>query len=294
MNVHLAEHYGMCFGVRDALRLTHDLAQKEPVTVLGQLVHNPVVDGYLKSAGVQTGDLSNLDSAQTPRVVFTAHGVADSVRESWQNSGHAVSDSTCPLVKKAHRSLESLVQAGYFPVVIGKKGHVEVNGMTTDIPEAHIILSLEEAAELPFHERIGIVAQTTQPIYWVQQLVDCIRETHPSAEVKFIDTVCQPTKDRQTALEKLCAENDTIVVVGGKNSNNTSQLVRRAQELGCEAHHVEGPQDLDPKWFRQASNVGVTAGTSTLDETVRDVFEGIKQMAQHNQGPLQRLRNITQ
>ncbi len=290
MNVTLADHYGMCFGVRDALRLTYDLAQSEPVTILGQLVHNPVVDGYLDAMGVQNGNLEALDSAPTKHVVVTAHGAADSLKQQWHDSGHLVSDTTCPLVKKAHRALESLVSAGYAPVVIGKPTHVEVRGLIHDFPDAQVILTEADADALPFQERIGVVAQTTQPILWVQHLVERIRATHPEAEVKFIDTVCQPTKDRQTALEKLCAANDTIVVVGGRNSNNTGQLVRRAQDLGCTAYHVEGPDDLDPTWFRGAENVGVTAGTSTLDETVRDVFERLKQFANDAKAhPLTRL-----
>jgi len=290
MNIHLAEHYGMCFGVRDALRLTHDLAHEEPVTVLGQLVHNPVVDQYLEAVGVQSGELDNTDSARTNRVVITAHGAADSVKRSWKEAGHHVSDTTCPLVRKAHRSLECLVLGGYFPVVIGQRNHVEVRGLTTDFPEAVIVLNEEDIASIPNRERIGIVSQTTQPIYLVEALVQAIEAAFPEAEVKFIDTVCQPTKDRQSSLEHLCQGNDTIVVVGGRNSNNTGQLVRRAQELGCIAHHVEGPEDLDPTWFRHSENVGITAGTSTLDETVRDVFSRLKQIAAEPQGLLGRLR----
>lgn len=279
MNVTLAEHYGMCFGVRDALRLTHDLANNEPVTVLGQLVHNPVVDQHLQTLGVQRGDLARPGSAATNTVVITAHGAADSSRKAWRDAGHKVADTTCPLVRKAHRALECLVLGGYFPVVIGEKNHVEVRGLIADFAEAIVVSCPDEVETVPFRQKIGVVSQTTQPLRHVQQLLGEIELRHPAAEVKFVDTVCQPTKNRQNALEVLCAANDTIVVVGGNNSNNTRQLVLRALGLGCSAYQVEGPDDVDEKWFRRAKNVGVTAGTSTLDETVREVFATIKQIA---------------
>ena len=279
MKVTLAEHYGMCFGVRDALRMTHDLAQTEKVTVLGQLVHNPVVERHLQTLGVQRGDLAEPGTAQTEKVVITAHGAADSARKAWRDAGHAVADTTCPLVRKAHRALECLVLGGYFPVVIGERNHVEVRGLIADFPEAFVVSSADELSEIPFREKIGVVSQTTQPLRHVQQLLAEIEALHPSAEVKFVDTVCQPTKNRQNALEQLCVENDTVIVVGGKNSNNTRQLVLRALGLGCKAYQVEGAHEIEERWFRRATTVGVTAGTSTLDETVRDVFARIKQIA---------------
>ncbi|MFT5465358.1 MAG: 4-hydroxy-3-methylbut-2-enyl diphosphate reductase [Verrucomicrobiales bacterium] len=286
MNITLAKHHGMCFGVRDALRLTHDLATGENVTVLGQLVHNPVVDAHLKTLGVQRGDLADLGSASTKTVVITAHGAADSSRNAWRAAGHKVADTTCPLVRKAHRSLECLVLGGYFPVVIGEKNHVEVRGLIADFPDALVISEADEIANVPFYEKIGVVSQTTQPLRHVQQLLAEIERQRPDSEVKFVDTVCQPTKDRQNALEELCDANDTIVVVGGRNSNNTKQLVIRAIGLGCAAYQVEGAADLEEKWFRRSKNIGVTAGTSTLDETVRDVFERLKQIGAKRRGGL--------
>lgn len=279
MNINLAEHYGMCFGVRDALRLTHDLASSEPVTVLGQLVHNPSVSAHLETLGVKHADLEVPGTALTNQVIITAHGAADSAKKAWKEAGHLVADTTCPLVRKAHRALECLVLGGYHPVVIGQKDHAEVKGLTTDFPDATIISSNSDISEIPDSECIGVVSQTTQPIDFVQKIVAEIERQRPESEIKFLDTVCQPTKNRQSSLEKLCRDNDTIIVVGGRNSNNTHQLVLRALALGRNAHHVEGPGDLDPRWFRKSKDVGITAGTSTLDETVRDVMAKLRQIA---------------
>ena len=282
MKIHLAEHFGMCFGVRDAIEATGKLAGERSgeVTVLGELVHNPVVESNLKNRGVRTADLNDSNSAETDAVVFTAHGVSDRVRKEWAATGRDIVDTTCPLVKKAHRSLECLVLAGYHPVVIGKRDHAEVLGLTGDFPDADVILSKQDIAELPDHlSKIGIISQTTQPVERVQDLVRQIESRFPAADVRFIDTVCRPTKNRQVAMINLCQRCDTIVVVGGRNSNNTRQLVMTAEARGCQAFHIEQADDLRRNWFANSQEIGVTAGTSTLNETVMKVVESLKKLA---------------
>jgi len=279
MNIHLARHHGMCFGVRDALRATHDAAKKAPVTILGQLVHNPVVDRHLRALGVQTGDLSHPESAATRDVVITAHGAANAQREALNRAGFRVTDTTCPLVRKAHDALTALVEAGYFPVVIGQASHVEVRGLTGDFPQAVVILDEADIAGVPFHPHIGVISQTTQPVMGALHLVDLLKRRHPRATIRFADTICHPTKQRQQSLEELCARCDTIVVIGGRNSNNTRQLAATAARHGCAVYQVEGAEDLQPVWFRRSENVGVTAGTSTLDESVRAVLDRLQVIA---------------
>jgi 4-hydroxy-3-methylbut-2-enyl diphosphate reductase len=279
MNIHLASHYGMCFGVRDALRATHTAAQTEPVTILGQLVHNPVIESHLTRLGVKKGDLRDINSAATRHVVITAHGAADAQREAWRQSGSTITDTTCPLVRKAHQALAVLVSEGYHPVVVGQREHVEVRGLIGDFPEATVVLERGDLAQVPGHSRLGVISQTTQPLERVLALVDGLKRRHTSSEVRFIDTVCHPTKQRQAALESLCRDCDIIVVVGGRNSNNTRQLADKAAALGAKVIAIETEQDLQARWFEGASEVGVTAGTSTLDETVTAVMERLKQFA---------------
>src|SRR6186713_406184 len=113
MTIHLAKHHGMCFGVRDALRATHDAAKTAPVTILGQLVHNPLVDAHLRTLGVQTGELADFPRAATQNVIITAHGAADRQRAVLREAGHRITDTTCPLVHKAHEALRALVESGY-------------------------------------------------------------------------------------------------------------------------------------------------------------------------------------
>lgn len=279
MKINLARHYGMCFGVRDALRSTHDLANERELTVLGELVHNPVVQEHLGRLGVQGGQLEDLGSATTKDVVITAHGAADRDRKRWQDAGFRVNDTTCPLVKKAHSALAQLVARGFFPVVIGMRDHVEVRGLIGDFPEAAVVENFRDIMGLPRGVNLGVVSQTTQAIDHVECMVRRIEQCHPTVEVEFKDTVCQPTKDRQRALEALCAENEVVIVVGGANSNNTAQLARTVEKLGAKAYRVARAEEIDPKWLGGVENVGVTAGTSTLDESVQQVFATLKEIA---------------
>jgi 4-hydroxy-3-methylbut-2-enyl diphosphate reductase len=269
MIIKLAEHYGLCFGVRDAIAQAERLAQQGPLTILGELVHNPVVRARLADAGVKEGSLDGISS--TPQVMITAHGASDAAREAWRSKGYGVADGTCPLVRHAHEQLRVLVQLGYSPVIIGKHGHVEVRGLSGDFPAACVIETQRDIEDLPSSGRFGVISQTTQPIDRVTVLVAAIRAARPAAEVRFVDTVCQPTKNRQLALQKLLADCDTLVIVGGRNSNNTLQLVAAAEVAGRKTFHIERAEELDPSWFRFSRVVGITAGTSTLKETVAGV-----------------------
>jgi 4-hydroxy-3-methylbut-2-en-1-yl diphosphate reductase len=283
MIIKLAEHYGFCFGVRDALKQAEQLAQQTPLTILGELVHNPAVRERLARQGVREGRLGDLASAPTSQVMITAHGASDAKRREWRQAGFGVADGTCPLVRHAHDQLRLLVELGYFPVVIGKAGHVEVEGLIGDFPDAAVVEGAADIERLPLKPRYGVISQTTQPIEKVRALVEQIRRERPDAEVHFRDTVCKPTKDRQTALQKLLSEVEVVVVVGGRNSNNTRQLVDASRAAGCIVFHIERADELRPEWFRGVESVGITAGTSTLEESVRAVHERLKFFAQENQ-----------
>ena len=279
MKIQLAEHYGLCFGVRDAIAQAEKLAATGPLTILGELVHNPVVRERLDSLGVREGRLDSPGDAPTSQVMITAHGASDAARSAWRSAGFGVADGTCPLVRHAHDQLRLLVQLGAQPVVIGKRGHVEVNGLIGDFPDAIVIENEADFSKLPTAEKYGVVSQTTQPIERVHEIVAALRSHVSPGEVLFRDTVCQPTKNRQNALRKLLAECDTLVIVGGHNSNNTLQLVAAAEAAGRRAIHVTRAAELRTEWFADAQNVGVTAGTSTLKETVAAVVTRLEAIA---------------
>lgn len=275
----IATHTGMCFGVRQAIDATEELLSHHSATILGQLAHNPTVRSRLEEKGALSGHLNHTE-AQTRRVVITAHGASDRDRRRWAEAGYQVTDTTCPLVRVAHSKLGKLVGEGYQPVIIGKEGHVEVRGLQGDFPQARIILHPRDIAQIPVSKKIGIISQTTQPIDRVRALVAEVRRQRSGSEVLYLDTVCHPTKDRQTALHELCHAVELVFAIGGKNSNNTSQLAATARRLGCQARHIESPDDILPEWLDGVRKIGLTAGTSTLDESLEAVAVRLQEMAQ--------------
>ena len=278
MKIVLADHFGICFGVRDAIAQAEDLAREAPLTILGQLVHNPIVRERLQTHGVAESSLDET-RANSQRVMITAHGASDRKHEMWRNAGFDVVDGTCPLVRHAHDQLKRLVNRGFFPVVIGKHDHVEVRGLTEDFSETVVVEVSGDIRNLPKRQRYGVISQTTQPIDHVRGLVQEIQKRHLNSEVRFVDTVCRPTKNRQLALRKLIAVADAIVVVGGHHSNNTRQLVETCISAGKPAFHIERAEELRPHWFSAEDIVGLTAGTSTLPETVEAVRQRLLEFA---------------
>lgn len=269
MKILRAEHLGMCFGVRDAIALAMEHAAREPLTILGDLVHNQTVVADLQQRGVRIAQQPS--EATTTTVMVTAHGASDKAKSSSRQLGLNVLEATCPLVHVAHRALAKLVAEGFHPVVIGKRGHVEVRGLTEDYPEFDVVLSETEINQLRERPRFGVVAQTTQPIERVQHLAAFIRQRFPNSDVRFVDTVCQPTKQRQHAAVELAQQCDVVVVIGGAESNNTRELVATCSRHCAQVHHVQTAADLCEEWFFTAGTVGITAGTSTPDGVIAGV-----------------------
>lgn len=192
--------------------------------------------------------------------------------------GLNVLEATCPLVLVAHRSLAKLVREGFHPVIIGKRDHVEVRGMTEDLNEFDVVLSENDVANLLERPRFGVISQTTQPIDSVRQLVGLMQERFPNSEVRFIDTVCQPTKQRQNAAVELAQKCDVVVVIGGAHSNNTHELVKTCARFCARVHHVQTADDLNAEWFHPDDLVGITAGTSTPDRVIAGVEQHLQQL----------------
>lgn len=259
----------MCFGVRDAIALATDTAQREPLTILGDLVHNETVLAELQAGGIQFQ--REPESVATRNVMITAHGTSERTLSQTRGRGLNVIEATCPLVHVAHRALAKLVAEGAFPVIIGRRDHVEVRGMTDDLAEFDVVLSSDDVMKLQAHERFGVIAQTTQPIERVRKLVQLIRQRFPQSEVRFIDTVCQPTKQRQQSAIELAQGCSVVIVIGGTHSNNTSELVATCSTYCKRVHHVQTADDLRVEWFGKADTVGITAGTSTPDAIIAAV-----------------------
>jgi 4-hydroxy-3-methylbut-2-en-1-yl diphosphate reductase len=266
MKIIRAGHLGMCFGVRDAIALAVQTAKQEPLTILGDLVHNETVLAELRANGIRFEQESA--KVATQAVMVTAHGASERSLNQARDRGLNVLEATCPLVRVAHRSLEKLVKEGFHPVVIGKRDHVEVRGMTEDLDGFDVVLNEADVGKVQERPRFGVIAQTTQPIERIQRLVQLMCERFPKSEVRFVDTVCQPTKQRQRAAVELAQKCDVVVVIGGAHSNNTQELVKTCSQFCARVHHIQDAGDLRAEWFRVDDTVGITAGTSTPDLAV--------------------------
>lgn len=288
--VRRAAHLGMCFGVRDAIALALEKSQAEPVTILGELVHNPIVLDQLRSQGVQFEH--QLTNVQTPTVMITAHGASQKTMAGVRARGLKVLEATCPLVHHAHRAVARMVEEGYHPVIIGKRDHVEVRGLTEDLVEFDVVLCDEDVARLLPRTKFGIAAQTTQPIDRVRHLVDQIAQRFPTAQIRFVDTVCQPTKQRQTAAIELARRSDIVIVIGGANSNNTRELVNTCRQFCSRVHHIQTVDDLRQDWFDGVETVGLTAGTSTPDTVIDAVDTRLQIIARSATGEPTRLWDL--
>ena len=259
----------MCFGVRDAIALALKQSDAEPITILGDLVHNETVLAKLRERGIQFQN--DARDVTTPTVMITAHGASARRVNAAREQGLNVLSATCPLVHVAHRAVRQLVREGFHPVIIGKRDHVEVRGLTEDLAACDVVLSEPDVQQLAWRPRFGVAAQTTQPVEKVRQLVGAIRRRFPNSEVRFVDTVCQPTKQRQNAAVELAQKCDVVIVIGGAHSNNTHELVATCLRHCARVHHVQTAADLRSEWFHDDDTVGITAGTSTPDSVIDEV-----------------------
>ncbi|MGN6369635.1 MAG: 4-hydroxy-3-methylbut-2-enyl diphosphate reductase [Phycisphaerae bacterium] len=275
MRVICAEAMGVCFGVADALEVMRGMERAVEVTVRGELVHNARVMREVRERGFSVMGEEEAASGRVPGtevVVVTAHGVSDSERGRLLAAGKKIVDTTCPLVRRAHRAAVGLSREGYFVVVVGKRGHVEVRGLTGDLGDGGFVV-VEAVGEVREYgrEKIGVMAQTTAVERELEEICARVREKNPRAEVRVVNTVCGPTRERQAALERVLERVDVVVVVGGRNSNNTLRLVERARERGVRAVRVEEASELSEEMFLPWEAVGLTAGTSVMPEVVEGV-----------------------
>lgn len=261
-----ATHLGMCFGVRDAIALALATADAGPLTILGDLVHNPTVLSALEARGIAVADA--VAQVKTPTLMVTAHGASARALASTRALGLNVVEATCPLVHVAHRAVAALVREGYHVVIIGQRDHVEVRGLTGDLDEFDVVLDEDGVLALEEHPRIGIAAQTTQSIEKVRHLVASIQRRFPRSDVRFLDTVCRPTKERQEAAVELARASDVVIVVGGETSNNTRELVKTCGRYCARVYQVQTEADVRASWLCDSHTVGITAGTSTPDAVI--------------------------
>jgi 4-hydroxy-3-methylbut-2-enyl diphosphate reductase len=260
---------GMCFGVRGAIGRALAAGERQPLTVLGDLVHNEAVLADLRARGIRT--CTEVDDIDTATVMITAHGASARRLARLRARGLRVLDATCPVVRAAHRAVAMLVSDGRHPVIVGQPGHVEVRGLTEDLDTCDVVLGDEDVEGLQERPRFGVAAQTTQPVERVYRVAALIRQRFPQSEIKIMNTVCLPTRLRQQSAEELARQADVVLVVGGALSNNTRELVATCRRHCARVCHVQTAGDVRAEWLAGAEMTGITAGTSTPDNVIHEV-----------------------
>lgn len=287
MKVLVAEYSGVCFGVRRALDLLEESVEKSTengakVVMLGPLIHNPrVVESYSRK-GVDVTDVQNVPSIGV--VVVRSHGVTQQVEDAlYKNEDIEVVDTTCPYVKRIHQLVEKKSSQGIAVVVMGDESHSEVEGITSRIKGPYLVISPdlthESLSELKMflenHERVFVVAQTTSRPASYDKLIAKIKKIVPDRKkAEVSQTICTATLKRQDSARELSSRADAMIVVGGKNSSNTSKLYQVVSSINKKAFWVEKIEDFsleDIAKLKNLSIVGITAGASTPDDQILEM-----------------------
>jgi 4-hydroxy-3-methylbut-2-enyl diphosphate reductase len=274
MEVILADKAGFCFGVQRAINTAFKAAGKGRVFCLGPLIHNPQEVERLREAGITTvDDISQLKPGDS--LIIRSHGVPPAVLARVRGQGLTVIDLTCPFVAKAQKHAELLSQEGYQVVVVGEKQHPEVQSILGYAGDNAVVVEVpEDVEQVHLLGRTGVVAQTTQSYGNFSEIV--LRLLRVSKELKVFNTICSSTKERQEAARILASRVDVMIVVGGRNSANTSRLISLCRESGKPAYHVEVVDEIRPEWLRNAKSVGVTAGASTPGWVIDAVVDRLR------------------
>jgi len=275
MKIEIAAHAGYCYGVKRAFDIVSGVPHGEGgVFTLGPIIHNPqAVEALRAERGVTP--VEDLDEIRRGTLVVRTHGLPPAVLEEARRRGFKVVDATCPHVSAAQGRARQLVEEGYSLLILGDKNHPEVAGILAHAGgRGTVIEEPQEVDGLPEMNKVGVVVQTTQEAEKLEDLA--ARLIGKCREVKIYNTICSATADRQKAARELAKRADVMIVVGGRNSGNTRRLAHVCESMGKATHHIEFPEEIDPRWVEGAKLVGVTAGASTPDFVLRQVVERLE------------------
>ncbi len=277
MKIEVAKRAGFCFGVKRAVKMAFEAAQSSPhpVHTLGPIIHNPQVVDELERLGVRL--ISRPSEARSGTVIIRSHGVHPRVLAELRKRRVRVVDATCPFVTKAQRAASTLRSEGRQVVIVGEREHPEVTALRGYAGGDAVIYNSRNRIRLK--SKAGVLAQTTLSSGMFCQALCDLAARAPDLHV--FNTICQATQIRQQDTMELAKRSDVMVVVGGRNSANTSRLVELCRKVGRPTYHVETEQELQAQWFRDAGTAGVTAGASTPEATVRQVVSRIRQLTKH-------------
>lgn len=274
--IEIAEHAGYCYGVERALRLTREASStliEDAIHTLGPIIHNPSVVKELEEQGVKA--VSSLANVESGTVIIRSHGVEPEILAYAEEKGLNIVDATCPFVKKAQKCAKKLAEEGYRVVIVGEEDHPEVKGIRAYAGKDAVVIEGPGKLEgIELGDKVGVVVQTTQPASVLQKVIDRIIPI--ASEMKVYNTICGATHLRQEGSKRLAQRTDMIIVVGGRNSANTSRLVTICRDEGAFVHHIETEDELEQEWFRGISKIGITGGASTPEYQIKRVFNRVR------------------
>ena len=270
MEVILADYLGFCYGVKRAIAIAQSNAAPDgKSSTLGPIIHNPQMVDKLRTEGV--GTISRLE--EMPRggkVIIRSHGVGPGVYDEAGRLGIELVDATCPHVKRAQLAAKELLDEGRRVIIVGEKNHPEVQSIFEwSDGQALIIEDESEADALDFCRKMGIVCQTTFSTKRFSSIVNHLLDK--GSDIRVMRTICTATEQRQSAARELASQVDAMIVIGGRNSANTTRLAQVCAEK-CKTYHIETAEELQPEWLENIEKIGITAGASTPDWIIKEVY----------------------
>jgi 4-hydroxy-3-methylbut-2-enyl diphosphate reductase len=289
MEIILAKPRGFCAGVTRAIETVEKAIEKfgTPVYVRHEIVHNKfVVESLRKKGAIFVNEVEQIPVGAI--TIFSAHGVSDKVEDDALNRGLDVIDATCPLVSKVHREAKKYEEDDYEIILIGHRGHPEVEGTSGRVKKPVILVTNEEDArniEIQNPEKIAYVSQTTLSVDDTKKIVEILENRFPTLQ-KGLATkdICYATQNRQDAVRDLCKIVDILLVIGAQNSSNSNRLRDLGEESGLNSYLINGAQDIEEKWFENVEKIGLTAGASAPEVLVQEVILKIKEISQKEVG----------
>jgi len=277
VEIKVAKSAGFCWGVKRAVNIAINSIGKTPKTYcLGELIHNKREIERLEKLGMEfIDDMEKLEAGNT--VVIRSHGVAPKVLDFLKKKGLSIVDATCPFVKDVHDKVVKLEKEGYPVLILGNPNHPEVIGIAGHVKEKPVIASsIKEIEELPKFPKLGVVCQTTLNMNFFKEAVSIL--SLKVKELKVYNTICKATSVRQKEARELAKSVDIMLIVGGRNSSNTTKLYQISKSVNDNSYHIESKDEIDRSWFVGVNSVGITAGASTPQWVIDEVVEYIQDL----------------
>lgn len=292
MQVKLAKTSGFCMGVKRAMDIVLDAVEEEKeLYTYGPLIHNPQVIEMLESKNVRV--IKDLDSVKSGTVVIRTHGITPVVRQEIKSKGVKINDATCPLVARVQSIIKKHANKGYYTVIIGDEGHAEIVGlMGFTLGKGFVIGSVEDAEKLPPMDKVCVVGQTTLDVSKYKEITKRLKEKYPDCVIA--ETICDATEDRQGEVLRLAKEVDAMIVVGGKNSANTTRLAKVSESAGIPTFLIETEAELDESKISRFNIIGVTAGASTPNWMIMRVVKRLEEIEKRSRKGFQKLYNAAE